>query len=335
MTQSFSVAVVGATSIVGEAVVGLLEERAFPVGDLYLLGGDEAVGQSLGFGDRQVRIKSIADFKFQQADIVFFSGPAQVTKEHWASARTAGCALIDLSAAYTVQAVPVVLADYADLPVWHKGSALELAVPSPTGTAIGLVLRSISPVVNAVSVHVTAMLSASTLGQIGVRELARQTTELLNARPLEPKAVDRQLAFNVLGQLGMPDANGYTELEGRLAAELQCLNGRSPLRVSATCAAVPVFFGDSVSLSISADHPLDLAQINASLAKAPGVDLFEDDYPTAVCDALGQDEVCVGRVRSALGDSSQVNLWIASDNARKGSALNAVQIAELLIKHYL
>lgn len=169
-----------------------------------------------------------------------------------------------------------------------------------------------------------------------MQELARQTAELLNGRPLEPKGLDRQIAFNLLAQVGALDEQGHSELERRLASELQQLLELPELPVSATCALAPVFFGDSLALGVQVEDEVDVAAVLRVLDAAPGIELVEaGDYPTAVGDAVGQDRVYVGRVRRGLDDPRQLNLWIASDNARKGTALNAVQIAELLIKHYL
>lgn len=180
------------------------------------------------------------------------------------------------------------------------------------------------------------MLSISTLGRSGVQELARQTAELLNGRPLESKAVDRQIAFNLLAQVGEVDDHGHAQLEKRLVAEIQQLLSLPGLPVAATCALVPVFFGDSLALGVYADSAIDISTVLQLLEVAPGIELVEvGDYPTAVGDAVGQDQVYVGRVRRGVSDPRQLNLWIASDNVRKGAALNAVQIAELLIKHYL
>ena len=180
------------------------------------------------------------------------------------------------------------------------------------------------------------MLSISTLGRSGVQELARQTAELLNARPLEPRTVDRQVAFNLLAQVGEVDEQGHSQLERRLAVEVQQLLGMDALPVAATCALAPVFFGDSLALGVQADTEIDLAAVQQLLEAAQGIELVEaGDYPTAVGDAVGQDQLYVGRVRRGVSDPRQLNLWIASDNVRKGAALNALQIAELLIKHYL
>jgi len=179
-------------------------------------------------------------------------------------------------------------------------------------------------------------LAVSTLGRAGIAELARQTTELLNMRPLEPQLLDRQVAFNLLAQVGALEEGGHARLERRVATELKQVLGIEGLKVSVSCSLAPVFFGDSLAVCLETDKPVDVPAVAALLAQQSAVELVETgDYPTVVGDAVGQDELYVGRLRAGLDDPAELNLWIASDNVRKGSALNAVQIGELLIKHYL
>jgi len=173
----------------------------------------------------------------------------------------------------------------------------------------------------------------SAQGREAVTELARQTAELLNVRPLEPRFFDRQMAFNLLAQVGKTDELGHAPLEQRLVSELRELLNMPLLKISVTCIQAPVFFGDSYSVSLRGDALVDLAQVTASLDGAAGIERVEnDDYPTAVGDAVGQDVVYVGRVRAGIDDPAELNLWLTSDNVRKGSALNAVELAQLLIK---
>jgi aspartate-semialdehyde dehydrogenase len=336
MSQSINIAVIGATSNVGEALVELLEEREFPVKDLHLLASSESAGQSLSFRGRQVRVRSLDAFDFTQVQLAFFVAGSEVTRSHHERVVAAGCSVIDLSAAFSLEQAPCVLPELgaAGLPALTKPWCVS--APTPSAVACALVLATLRPVLRPQQLQVTAMLSISTLGRSGVQELARQTAELLNGRPLEPNTVDRQIAFNLLAQVGEVDDQGHAQLEKRLAAEIQQLLSLPELPVAATCALVPVFFGDSLALGVYADSDVDISAVLQLLEVALGIELVEaGDYPTAVGDAVGQDQVYVGRVRRGVSDPRQLNLWIASDNVRKGAALNAVQIAELLIKHYL
>ena len=336
MSQSINIAVIGATSNVGEALVELLEEREFPVKDLHLLASNESAGQSLSFRGRQVRVRSLDAFDFTQVQLAFFAAGSEVTRTHQERVVAAGCSVIDLSAAFSLDQAPCVLPELGaeGLPALTRPWCVS--APTPSAVACALVLAALKPVLKPQQLQVTAMLSISTLGRSGVQELARQTAELLNGRPLEPKTVDRQIAFNLLAQVGEVDDQGHAQLEKRLAAEIRQLLSLPELPVAATCALVPVFFGDSLALGVYADSDIDISAVRQLLEVAQGIELVEaGDYPTAVGDAVGQDQVYVGRVRRGVSDPRQLNLWIASDNVRKGAALNAVQIAELLIKHYL
>ncbi|VXB85608.1 aspartate-semialdehyde dehydrogenase [Pseudomonas sp. 8O] len=336
MSQSINIAVIGATSNVGEALVELLEEREFPVKDLHLLASSESAGQSLSFRGRQVRVRSLDAFDFTQVQLAFFAAGSEVTRTHQERVVAADCSVIDLSAAFSLDQAPCVLPELGaeGLPALTKPWCVS--APTPSAVACALVLAALKPVLKPQQLQVTAMLSISTLGRSGVQELARQTAELLNGRPLEPKTVDRQIAFNLLAQVGEVDDQGHAQLEKRLAAEIRQLLSLPELPVAATCALVPVFFGDSLALGVYADSDIDISAVQQLLEVAQGIELVEaGDYPTAVGDAVGQDQVYVGRIRRGVSDPRQLNLWIASDNVRKGAALNAVQIAELLIKHYL
>nr|WP_313405555.1 aspartate-semialdehyde dehydrogenase [Pseudomonas sp.] len=336
MSQSINIALIGATGNVGETLVELLEEREFPVKDLHLLASSESAGQSLSFRGRQVRVRSLEAFDFSQVQLAFFAAGAEVTRACHERVLAAGCSLIDLSAALPLEQAPCVLPELGveGLPTLSKTWCVS--APTPSAVACALVLAALKPVLQPQRLSVTAMLSISTLGRSGVQELARQTAELLNARPLEPRVIDRQVAFNLLAQIGELDGQGHAQLEKRLAAEVQQLLGMPGLPVAATCALAPVFFGDSLALGVQADADIDVTAVQQLLEAAQGIELVEaGDYPTAVGDAVGQDQLYVGRVRLGVSDPGQLNLWIASDNVRKGAALNALQIAELLIKHYL
>ena len=215
-------------------------------------------------------------------------------------------------------------------------AAAFLPRPSPSVAALACVLAPVRALLKMQRITLAACLSVSSQGREGVSELARQTAELLNVRPLEPQFFDRQIAFNLFPQVGAADAAGHVLLERRIVGELKQVLAQPQLKVSATCMLVPVFFGDSLSVSVQTAGKVDLKELSAALEVAVGVEMVEQgDYPTVTADAIGQDEVYVGRLRCGQDDPSEVILSIASDNVRKGAALNAVQIAELLIKHYL
>ncbi len=334
MSKTVDLAVIGATGTVGEALVQLLEEREFPVGNLHLLAGGDSAGQSVPFRGKNLRVRELAGFDFTQVGLAFFAAGEEVSRQYADKAVAAGCSVIDLSGALA-QALPIVPDANAET-LADVHAPYLLSSPAPAATALAAVLGPLRDQLGLRRVVLNAALAVSTLGRAGIAELARQTTELLNMRPLEPQLLDRQVAFNLLAQVGALEEGGHARLERRVATELKQVLGIEGLKVSVSCSLAPVFFGDSLAVCLETDKPVDVPAVAALLAQQSAVELVETgDYPTVVGDAVGQDELYVGRLRAGLDDPAELNLWIASDNVRKGSALNAVQIGELLIKHYL
>ena len=331
MSQSFDIAVVGATGLVGEALLMALDEREFPVGKLFALAAGDVAGQVAAFRERNLRVQAVDGFDFAAVALVFILEP--LAPAQLARIEAAGCALVDLSGALPAERAPCVVAEVNPQQV---GTARWLRSPLPAVVALASVLATLRQVLRLKRVTVTACLAVSGRGREGIEELARQTAQLLNARPLEPQLFDRQIAFNLLARSSAEQADGHARDERRLAGELGEVLGEPTLPVAATCVQAPVFFGDSLAVSLLCAEPVDLAVVRHCLDDAEELELVEQgDYPTAVGDALGQDLVYVGRLRAGQLDPCELNLWIASDNVRKGSALNAVRLAELLLKHTL
>ena len=336
MSQSFDIAVIGATGTVGETLVQILEERDFPVADLHLLASSESAGHSVPYRGKNVRVREVDEFDFSKVQLVFFAAGPAVTLSFAPRATAAGCAVIDLSGALPAAQAPQVVPEANGQVLAGLKKPVQLGSPSASATALAVVLAPLRGLLDIQRVNLTACLAVSSQGREAVKELARQTAELLNVRPLEPRFFDRQMAFNLLAQVGKPDVQGHTSLEKRLVTELREVLAAPLLKISVTCIQAPVFFGDSFTVTLQSATDIDLAKVNAALDAAPGVELVEaGDYPTAVGDAVGQDVVYVGRVRTGVDDPAELNLWLTSDNVRKGAALNAVQLAELLIKDLL
>ncbi|WP_409316961.1 aspartate-semialdehyde dehydrogenase [Pseudomonas sp. KCJK9016] len=336
MSQPIDIAVIGATGIVGETLVQILEERDFPVGNLHLLASSESAGSSVLFRNKNVRVREVDAFDFSKVRLAFFAAGPAITLSYAARAHATGCSLVDLSGALPADQAPQVVPEANATVLAGMKMPFQVSSPSPSATTLAVVLAPLLDLVDLQYVHVTANLAVSAQGREAVSELARQTTELLNMRPLELTFFDRQMAFNLLAQVGTPDVHGHTLLEKRLVRELRQVLAKPSLKISATCVQAPVFFGDSFSVTLQSASAVDLEKVNAALEEAEGIELVEaGDYPTAVGDAVGQDVVYVGRVRAGVDEPSELNLWLTSDNVRKGAALNAVQVAELLIKDLL
>lgn len=335
MTSTFAIAIVGATGSVGETLLQILEERDFPISDLHLLASNESAGRALAYRGRNLRVRTVDGFDFRSVQLVFFAADPSVTLAHAEAVRKAGCSLIDVTGALPDEVAPRVVPEVNGATI--RGEApFAVTSPSSVAVAVSLVLGALGEQVQLRRLVIDAGLAVSSRGREGVSELARQTAELLNGRSLEPRLFDRQMAFNVLAQVDEPDAEGHGRLERRTNADIKALFADQALNVTVSCHQVPVFFGDSLSVTLQASTPVELDKVIATLDAAAGIELVEaGDYPTVIGDAVGQDEVYVGRVRRGIDDPCELSLWIVSDNVRKGAALNAVQLAELLIKHHL
>ncbi|MBF8743183.1 aspartate-semialdehyde dehydrogenase [Pseudomonas guariconensis] len=330
MPQPIDIAIIGATGNVGETLVQILEELDFPVATLHLLASMESAGSNLMFAGKKLRVREVDSFDFTQVKLAFFAASPAVTRSFAPKAQQAGCAVIDLSGGLD-QALAVVPEANGDKLAQLEQPA-QVASPSAAAVALAVALAPLKGLLDIERVQVMACLAVSAQGREAVSELARQTAELLNARPLEPRFFDRQVAFNLLARVGAADEQGHTRLERRLVDELRVLLDLPTLKVSVTCVQAPVFYGDSFSVAVQSRRPVDLAAVNHALEAAESVELVEsDDFPTAVGDAVGQDVVYVGRVRHGIDEQEQLNLWLTTDNVRKGAALNAVQVAALLI----
>ncbi|MFD2641021.1 aspartate-semialdehyde dehydrogenase [Pseudomonas japonica] len=333
MTQPLDIAVIGATGTVGETLVQILEERDFPVGTLYLLASSESAGSAVTFRGKNLRTRDVDEFDFAKVRLAFFAAGPAVTLSFAARATAAGCTVIDLAGALPAEQAPAVVPEANPQVLAALPTPAVIHSPSAAAVALAVALAPLKDLLTPLHVNVTACLAVSAQGREAVSELARQTAELLNARPLEPRFFDRQMAFNLLAQVGASDEQGHGLLERRLVRELRELLGMPLLSISVTCVQVPVFFGDSYTVTLNTSEAVDLLAVNAALEAADGVELVEaGDYPTPVGDAVGQDVVYVGRVRGGIDESRQLNLWLTTDNVRKGAGLNAVQLAELLIK---
>lgn len=334
MPHAFDIAVIGATGSVGETLVQLLEELDFPVGELHLLASLESAGSSVAFRGRNVRVREVEHFDFTQVRLAFFAAGPAVSRRLADKALAAQCSVIDLSGG--LEQASVVVPEVNGAQLAQMPWPAVVASPSAATISLAVALAPLRELLDIERLQLTACLAVSAQGREAVTELARQTAELLNARPLEPRFFDRQVAFNLLAQVGPSDDQGHGLLERRLVDELRAVLEAPALKVGVTCIQVPVFFGDSYSVTVQSRRPVDLVAVNAALDAGDSLERVEgDDYPTPVGDAVGQDVVYVGRVRQGIDDAEQLSFWLTTDNLRKGAALNAVQIARLLIKDQL
>jgi aspartate-semialdehyde dehydrogenase len=342
MTSSneYDVAVVGATGAVGAAMMEILEQREFPVRELFPLASSRSAGSSVMFKGRPHRVGVLEDFDFRSAQIGLFSAGASVSAQFAPKAGEAGCVVVDNSSQFRYEPdIPLVVPEVN--PADTAGYLPRNIIANPNCSTIQMVVacKPIHDAVGIERINVATYQSVSGTGKEAIEELAAQTAGLLNGNGAEPRVYPRQIAFNVLPHIDVFQDNGYTKEEMKLVWETRKILGDESIRVNATCARVPVFYGHSEAVHLETRDKISAAQARALLAAAPGVVVLDEcrdgGYPTAVSESAGTDPVFVGRIREDISHPQGLNLWVVSDNLRKGAALNSVQIAEILVKDYL
>lgn len=335
MTKRVSVAVVGATGVVGEPLLTALEARNFPIDTLYCLDEGEAVGEKLRYFGSSVTVESIAEFDFTRVQLVFFCSGSIVAASYTPLATEAGCTVIDCSGAFSAEYdVPMVIPEVNPQAVEDFRQRLIIANPSPVTIALLLVLKPLHDAAGVARINLTTYEPVSVAGKAGIDELASQTVALLNMQEARNRVFPQQIAFNVLPQVGQVLENGYTEAEMKVVWETQKILAEADINMNPTAVLVPVFYGHSMAVHLETRSHLSAAEAHDLLAAAPGVSLSEGGAPTPVGDATKDEAVFIGRVREDISHPHGLDLWITVDNARKGAALNAVQIAELWGKCY-
>ncbi len=332
--NTYVVAVAGATGAVGREMVEILEQRKFPVSELVLLASERSEGERLEFNGRNIAVRRLTKDSFKGVDIALFSAGAQRSLEFAPAAIKSGAVVIDNSSAFRMDPkVPLIVPEVnANALVGHTG-----IIANPNCSTIGMVV-ALKPIHDAAVVKrvvVTTFQSVSGTGKKAMDELAQQTVSLLNFRDVETSVYPHQIAFNCLPHIDSFLDNGYTREEMKMANETKKIMADESIRVTATAVRVPVFRCHSESVNIETGKKISANEVRAVLAAAPGIIVYDDPkknlYPLAI-DVAGKDEIYVGRIREDESIQNGVNLWIVSDNLRKGAALNAVQIAELLIR---
>ena len=338
--SGYDVAVVGATGAVGEAMLSILEQRKFPVNNLYPLASERSAGSTVMFNNKPVTVGNLAEFDFSKAQIGLFSAGGSISAEFAPKAGAAGCVVIDNTSHFRYEDdIPLVVPEVnADAIAGYKARNI-IANPNCSTIQMLVALKPIHDAARIKRISVATYQAVSGTGKAAIEELARQTAELLNGREAKTEVYPRQIAFNALPHIDQFMDNGYTKEEMKMVWETQKIFADEDIRVSATCVRIPVFYGHSEAVQIETEQPISEQEVRQLLSQAPGVVVMDEredgGYPTAVHDSAGQDAVFVGRIRQDISLSNGINLWVVADNVRKGAALNSVQIAEELIKSYL
>ena len=329
-----SVAIAGATGLVGKEMAAILAERAFPVRNLAALASDRQSGRRITFDGQEHDVLNLADFDFSDYDIALFSAGSKVSAEYAPRAAQAGCLVVDNSSHFRYDDdVPLVV---AEVNPQHLAELPRGIVANPNCSTMQLMV-ALKPLHDEAALErliVSTYQAVSGAGSKAIEELSRQSAALLSGQRSEAKVFTDTIAFNVIPHIDSFEDNGFTREEMKIAWETRKILAADDIKVAATAVRVPVFHGHSAAVYIETRDPLSAFDARELLAAAPGVRVIDrnDDggYPTPLSHAAGKDEVLVGRIRDDYHISNGLHLWIVADNLRKGAALNAVQLAELL-----
>jgi len=341
MSRSYRVAVVGATGLVGETMVQVLEERGFPVAELFPLASNRSVGRSVTFRGRSYAVDDLATFDFARAEIGLFSAGAEVSREYAPKAAAAGCIVIDNTSEFRYDDdIPLVVPEVNPHAIAQYRNRGIIANPNCATIQMVVALKPIHDAVGIERINVATYQSVSGAGKEAVEELAEQSVALLSGKgPVQGKVVPKQIAFNCVPHIDKFQDNGYTKEEMKMVWETHKIMEDETIRVNATAVRVPVFYGHSAAVHLETRRKISAEDARKLLEKAPGVEVLDErrpgGYPTAATEAANRDTVYVGRIREDISAERGLNLWVVADNVRKGAATNSVQIAEILVRDYL
>ena len=336
-SKSVTVAVVGATGAVGEVMLSVLNERKFPAKQVIALASSRSAGGKVDFGNHKLTVGDLATFDPKGVDIALFSAGGSVSKEYAPKFAAAGAIVIDNSSAFRQDAdVPLVVSE-VNPDALNRIPRGIVANPNCSTMQLMCALAPIHRAVGITRINIATYQSVSGTGARALEELGKQTAAILSFQDPNPEVYPVQIAFNVIPHGGDFLENGYTSEEMKLVWETRKILDAPEIAVNATVVRVPVFYGHSEAVHIETRDKITAAQARALLEKAPGVTVVDErepgGYPTPVTHASGQDPVFVGRIREDISHPHGLDMWVVSDNIRKGAALNAVQLAELVLKN--
>jgi aspartate-semialdehyde dehydrogenase len=340
MSRSWNVAVLGATGLVGQTMLSILEQRNFPVDRLYPLASARSVGRSIKFKGMDVPVLDVETFDFSKAQVGLFSAGASVSKIHAPRAGAAGCVVVDNTSQFRYQDdIPLVVTEVNPHAIAGYRKHNIIANPNCSTMQMLVALKPLHDAAQIERINVATYQSVSGGGQKAMDELTAQTRAISAGEPVTAKVIAKQIAFNCVPQIDVFLDNGYTKEEMKMFWETQKILEDKTIRVNATAVRVGVYVGHSEAVHIETKRKVSAAQAREILSRAPGVVVLDErqpgGYPTPVTEGAGADPVYVGRIREDISHDRGLNLWIVSDNVRKGAALNSVQIAEILVKDYL
>ncbi len=340
MGKKYDVAVLGATGAVGETMLSILEERKFPVREIYPLASSRSAGSRIRFKGRDVTVLDVAEFDFSKAQIGLFSAGGSVSAEYAPKAAEAGCVVIDNTAHFRYdEDIPLVVPEVNPHAIAQYKNRGIIANPNCSTIQMLVALKPIHDAVGIERINVATYQAVSGTGKEAIEELAHQTTALFSQKEAICEVYPKRIAFNVLPHIDVFLENGYTKEEMKMVWETSKIMEDESIRVNPTAVRVPVFYGHSEAVHIETKKKITAVDATELLKNSPGIVVMDErkpgGYPTPAIDAAGKDPVFVGRIREDISHPMGLDLWVVSDNVRKGAALNSIQIAEILIEKYI
>ena len=340
MSKKYDVAVVGATGAVGEVMLSILAQRKFPVGNVYALASERSVGKPVPFGDKCLEAQDLATFDFSKVQVGLFSPGASVSDIYAPKAAEQGCVVIDNTSRFRYEDdVPLVVPEVNAHAIADYKNRGIIANPNCSTIQMLVALKPIHDAVGIERINVATYQAVSGTGKDAIQELDQQTRALIAGEPLNCSVYPKQIAFNALPHIDIFLENGYTKEEMKMVWETHKIMGDESIRVNPTAVRIPVVYGHSEAVHLELKETLSAQQAREILANAPGIVVMDErkdgGYPTAATEADGTDPVFVGRIREDISHPRGLNMWVVSDNVRKGAALNSIQIAEFLIENHI
>ena len=337
--MGYKIAVVGATGNVGREILTTLSERAFPIDKITALASDNSDGRVVSFGeDKELGVQSLSSFDFAGTDIVLSSAGGKISAEFAPRATKAGAIVIDNTSQFRMDPdVPLVVPEVNSHAISEYGRRNIIANPNCSTIQMVVALKPLHDLAGLKRVVVSTYQSVSGAGRAGMDELFNQTRAVFVNDPLDRQEFTKQIAFNAIPHIDVFMDDGSTKEEWKMVAETKKILDPK-IKISATCVRVPVFIGHAESVNMTFDRPVNVEEARAALSAAPGVVVVDhraDEGYVSPVECVGEGAVSVSRIREDISEENALNIWVVSDNLRKGAALNAVQIAEELVAGYL
>ena len=338
--KKYNIAIAGATGLVGETMLSILEQINFPLKKVYVLASSRSSGKTISFKGDDLIVQELETFNFDKVDIGLFSPGASVSAVHAPRAVDAGCIVIDNTSQFRYDDdVPLVVTEVN--PHVISGYKKKGIIANPNCSTIQM-LVALKPIYDAVGIeriNVCTYQAVSGTGKEAIDELANQSINIMNAKDIESSVYSKQIAFNVIPHIDEFQSNKYTKEEMKMVWETKKIFEDDSILVNPTAVRVPVFYGHSEAIHIETKEKIGAESAKELLKKMPGVTVIDEQkdggYPTAVTEAAGENPVFVGRIREDISHPRGLNMWVVSDNVRKGAALNSIQIADILVKNYI